>query len=201
MRTFLLFLLLLIGVGAFLLFGPGADEPAPFVKKTGAAIGEAGTVSIEKAADYWLTETGKQRAGNNAQASGTALAIAIRLGRLEALRVGVKRVPDRMKRKFRDHFEEAVLEEARWTVAEPGTRLGRILARWPVKEGAVTLGDVIVFKTESGSKNRRLFAHELAHVEQYRELGITEFARLYAADPEPIEAEARRKSRRVMRSL
>jgi hypothetical protein len=46
-----------------------------------------------------------------------------------------------------------------------------------------------------------LFAHEQAHVDQYRALGVGEFARLYAADPEPLDAEARAKSREVMRSL
>jgi hypothetical protein len=65
----------------------------------------------------------------------------------------------------------------------------------------VTLDDVIVFKTEDASKNRRLFAHELAHVDQYQELGIGEFARRYAADPDPLEKEASRKARRVMRSV
>lgn len=187
------------GAAWYLGFGP--DQAAPFVEKTGSVLGEAGALNLEKAADYWLSESGQRRAENNVQASGAALALAIRLGRLEALRAGAKPVPDRLKRQFRNHYDEAVLDDALWIVSEPGTRLGRILARWPVKEGAVTLGNVIVFKTESASRNRSLFAHELVHVEQYRELGITEFASRYAADPEPIEAEARKKSRRVMRSL
>jgi len=83
----------------------------------------------------------------------------------------------------------------------PHSPTRQTLARRPIKGGAVALGNVIVFKTESGSKNRSLFAHELAHIEQYGELGIREFARRYAADPEPIEQEAQQKSRRVMRSL
>ena len=83
-------------------------------------------------------------------------------------------------------------------VAEPGTRLGRALARWPVSEGAVTLGNVVVFKTDKASRNRRLFAHEIAHVAQYRELGIDEFARRYAADPKPMEDEAWKKAHQVV---
>jgi hypothetical protein len=27
-----------------------------------------------------------------------------------------------------------LLDEARWLVGEPGSRLGRVLARWPAKE-------------------------------------------------------------------
>jgi hypothetical protein len=94
-----------------------------------------------------------------------------------------------------------VLDEARWTVADPDSRLGRVLARWPIQEGAVTLGDVVVFKTRSAAKNRRLFAHELVHVDQYRKLGINAIARRYAADPAPIEEEARTKAARVVRRL
>lgn len=58
-----------------------------------------------------------------------------------------------------------MLDEARWAIADPANRLGRVLARWPVQQGAVTLGNVIVFKTRSAAKNRRLFAHELVHVD------------------------------------
>ena len=155
-------LLLVLGGAGYL--GFAGDKPSPFVTKARATLGEAGTLNLEEAADYWLAESGKRRAENNAQASGTALAVTIRLGRLEALRGGVKPIPEGLRRRFRDHFEAAVLDEARWTVAEPETRLGRILARWPTKEGALTLGSVVVFKTERASKDRGLFAHELVHV-------------------------------------
>jgi len=192
--------LLLIAAGGAWYLGLTGEERPPVVAKTRAAIAQAGNVGLEKAADYWLSAADQRQAEINPQGSGTALAIAIRLGRLEAIRAGAKPVPDGMKRRFKGHYSEALLDEARWTVAEPDSRLGRVLARWPVKEGAVTLGDVVVFKTQAASKDPSLFAHELAHVEQYRKLGITEFARLYAADPGPIEAEARRKARRVTRS-
>lgn len=160
------------------------------------AIGGAADVTLERAADYWLASAERKRDGN-ALGSSAALAVAIRLGRAEAMRGSLKKVPSRMKQAFRAHYPDEVLDEARWTVAEPGTRLARVLARWPVKEGAVTLGNVIVFKTERGSKNHSLFAHELEHVDQYRKLGIEGFARRYAEKPEPIEAEARAKARRV----
>ena len=173
----------------------------PLVTGTRAAISKASDVSLEEVADHWLGAADKREAGDKVHGSGTALALAIRVGRLEALRSGTKPVPPRLQRLFRKHYPDVVLDEARWLVAEPGGRLGRVLARWPVKEGAVTLGNVIVFKTESGARNSGLFAHELAHVEQYRELGIGEFARRYAADPGPIEDEARSKARRVMRSV
>jgi hypothetical protein len=198
--TVFLALLLIAGAGgAFLLFG-GSEEPPSLVAKAQDMFGKAEHVSLEKAADYWLA-TGRDKKGDSVPGSGRALALAIRLGRAEALRSGVKPVPPELKRAFKKHYPERVLKEARWTVAAPDSRLGRVPARWPVQEGAVTLGDVIVFKTRSGSRNRRLFAHELVHVEQYRKLGIGAFARLYAANPEPIEEEARTKARRVVQRL
>ncbi len=199
----LLATLLLVAIGGFaaLHFAEQAEEPAPFVATTRAALGKAGNVTLEKAADYWLATADKKEAGDNVLGSGAALAVAIRLGRIEAMRSGTRPVPDRLKRLFRKHYPDEVLDEARWTVAEPGSRLGRVLARWPVREGAVTLGNIIVFKTERASKNRGLFAHELVHVGQFDKLGINEFARRYADNPAPIEEEARTKARRVVRRL
>ncbi|MDP9414959.1 MAG: DUF4157 domain-containing protein [Pseudomonadota bacterium] len=195
--------LLLVAIGGFaaVYVASEADEPPPFVAKTRAAFGKAGIVTLEKAADYWLASADKKQPGDNVLGSGAALALAIRLGRIEAMRSGTQPVPDRLKRRFRKHYPDDVLDEARWTVAEPGSRLARVLARWPVREGAVTLGNVIVFKTEGASKNHGLFAHELVHVGQYEKLGINEFARRYAENPAPIEEEARAKARRVVRSL
>lgn len=201
--TSLLGTLLVVVIAGFLAlhFTKEADEPGVFGATTRAALGKAGNVTLEKAADYWLASADKKQAGDNVLGSGAALAVAIRLGRIEAMRNGTRPVPDRLKRLFKKHYPDEVLDEARWTVAEPGSRLGRVLARWPVREGAVTLGNIIVFKTERASKNRGLFAHELVHVGQFDKLGINEFARRYADDPAPIEEEARTKARRVVRSL
>jgi hypothetical protein len=192
--------LLVLGAGvAGVHFAMGADSPlAPFTE-TASLVWNSDDLSLEDVADYWLDP---QMAGMEGGAKGraTALALAIRLGRLEALRGGTQPVPDKLKRRLKGHFPDEILDEARWTVARPDSRIGRILARWPVEEGAVTLGNVIVFKTQKASRDPELFAHELAHVEQYHELGTGEFAQRYAADPRPIEAEARAKARRIARS-
>jgi hypothetical protein len=65
----------------------------------------------------------------------------------------------------------------------------------------VTLGEVIVFKSQRATGNERLLAHELVHVAQYRKLGIDRFARRYAANPAAIEEEARVKAEQVIRSV
>ena len=192
-------LFLAAGAAAALHISVSGAEPVPLVAKTKAVFGETADASLEKIADHWLGAANSRKA-SDIHGSGTGLAVAIWVGRLEALRSGTKPVPDPLKRMFRKQYPDEALDGARWTIAEPGSRLGRVLARWPVQEGAVTLGNVIVFKTDKASRNRRLFAHELVHVDQYRKLGIDTFARRYAADPDPIEEEARTKSRKVVRS-
>lgn len=177
----------------------GVRAPSASVRtETHRVLDEAKRAGFEQAADWWMNAAARQKAGDDIRGSGVALALAIRLGRAEALRQGVQPLPAKLRRRFAPHFPRALLDEVRWTVADPGSRLGRALARWPVSEGAVTLGNVVVFKTEKASKDKRLFAHEIAHVSQYRKLGIDEFARRYAADPTPIEDEARTKARRVV---
>lgn len=166
--------------------------------QTQATLVEAERNGLERAADWWLGAAERQKAGRNIRGSGVALALAIRLGRAEALAGKVHPLPETLRRRFARHFPGSLLDKVRWTVAEPGTRLGRALARWPVSEGAVTLGNVIVFKTDRASEDRRLFAHEIAHVAQYEKLGIAEFARQYAADPEALEEDAWKKARRVI---
>lgn len=196
---FAILLILLAGAaGTAWYYGYRLDEPEAAIAEARASFDQAEEITLERAADYWLRAAEQRRPGGDPRGSGTALALAIRLGRAEAIRTGVRPVPASLKRAFAGDFPNEILNDARWTVAAPGSRLGRLLARWPVAEGAVTLGEVIVFKTEAGSRNRRLFAHELAHVAQYRDLGISEFARRYAADPEPLEAEARAKAARVV---
>jgi hypothetical protein len=194
-KAFLLLLIVGAAGAAYLVFD-GSKEPPPFAVRTREFVGRAEHVTLEKAADYWLSSAGQVKDGAT-QGSGTALALAIRLGRAEAAREGVEPVPDELKQAFKAFYPGAVLNKARWIVADPDSRLGRVLARWPVQEGAVTLGDIIVFKTQSAADDRQLFAHELVHVDQYRKLGIDTFARRYAANPDPIEAEAQKKAGRV----
>lgn len=203
LRSFLVVALLLLAGAGGLAWHHGyrVGETDALVTGAGTALGKAETLTLERTADYWLGVAQQRSPLSDPRAEGTALAIAIRLGRAEAIRSGVRPVPDRLKRAFADTFPSEVLNEARWTVASADSRLGRVLARWPVQEGAVTLGEVIVFKTAAASRNDRLFAHELAHVEQYRTLGISEFARRYATDPSPIEAEARATGRRASRGV
>ncbi len=118
------------------------------------------------------------------------LAAGIRFSRSQALREDVRRPPPEVREALAPYFEPAVLDSTRWSLAGHDLGAGTLLARWYYEEGAVTLRDVIVFSDAEVARNIWLWAHELAHVEQYRRYGIDGFARRYAADWRALEAEA-----------
>lgn len=173
-----------------------SDKLAEFGRRTQALGSRAADAILDQAAGFWFAPDKKE--GRPLAGSGPALAAAIRLARAEALRSGVRPLPRHLKQELRRHYTSKVLNTARWMVAPPRSRLGRLLARWPVREGAVTLGEVIVFKSSRAASDPRLVAHELAHVDQYRRLGIDGFANSYAANRAKMEEEARAKARQAV---
>jgi hypothetical protein len=171
------------------------DELRAIARSTQALAAKTTNDVLDQAAAHWFAQ---DKSGTRSLAgSGPALAAAIRLARADALRSGAKPLPADAKRAFRRHYSDRVLNSARWIVAAPNSRLGRLLARWPIQNGAVTLNEVIVFKTPAAAANRHLLAHELTHVEQYRKLGIDKFARRYAENRAAMEQEARTKAGKV----
>jgi hypothetical protein len=182
----------LAGTAAALAHGVDAERSA-------AAAPDDPDARSEEVARYWLGSDRSLAAKSGATAP--ALAMAIRLGRAEARRAGVRPLPRELKAALARHYPRDVLHRARWMVADPQSRLGQMLGYWQAPHGAVTLGEVIVFKSQRATGNERLLAHELVHVAQYRKLGIDRFARRYAANPAAIEEEARVKAEQVIRSV
>jgi hypothetical protein len=76
------------------------------------------------------------------------------------------------------------------------------LTNWFHQEGAITLGDVIVFSDGGTAQNDlALWAHELTHVLQYENMGIETFAFEYLYDWQDLESQAESNSNAVMASL
>jgi len=63
------------------------------------------------------------------------------------------------------------------------------------------MDDVVVFSREQGSRSVLLWAHELTHVVQYRELGVRDFARLYTSNWRLLEDRARSNAGQVLRAI
>lgn len=55
---------------------------------------------------------------------------------------------------------------------------------------AMTLDNVILFRSEADLSSMHLMAHELGHVMQYRQWGVEEFARRYIRNSQAVEEEA-----------
>lgn len=55
---------------------------------------------------------------------------------------------------------------------------------------ALALVDVLVFRDDAVAADPVIWAHELAHVQQYDQWGPREFARRYLRDPGAIESDA-----------
>lgn len=67
---------------------------------------------------------------------------------------------------------------------------------------AVTLVDVVVFRSRDAADNdAALWAHELFHVQQYRDWGSAEFARRYTRDFQSVEGPAYQMQARVRQAL
>lgn len=119
-----------------------------------------------------------------------ALATYILQSRRQAIAAGVRPIPPGMRTKLARFFEPALLDRVRYRIGQsaPGS-----LASFAFElrdEDAITLIDVIVFRTAKKARNDVLWAHELEHVRQYARWGVADFARRYLHDREGVEWEA-----------
>lgn len=99
-------------------------------------------------------------------------------------------IPLHVRAQLVRHFDLAVLDTVRYTVGNAAVfDSGHSLLLHNPDVRAVTLIDLIVFRdARSASEDIALWAHELRHVEQYLEWGVSEFARRYSRDHAAVEA-------------
>jgi hypothetical protein len=135
------------------------------------------------------------------QIGGPALARTIRLSRDRARQVGTHPVPPAIASVLAPHFPSIDFDQVRWQAASGRPDLGTALTHWYMREGAVVLDDVIVFTSARTTSDLRLWAHELTHVLQYRELGVDGFARVYITGYADLENQAERNAQRIMAEL
>lgn len=104
---------------------------------------------------------------------------------------GVEPIPLHIRAELEPYFDFAVLDSVRFKVGDPvELNMAHTLMQNP-DVSAVTLVDVIVFRDAAEARDDvALWAHELKHVEQYRQLGVDQFAARYARDYRALEAPA-----------
>jgi hypothetical protein len=131
--------------------------------------------------------------------AATALTHLIEAARQQAIADGVRPIPAIVYRALLGYFPPALLQKARFASGRANTLTLPALAFTYGDGVAVTLGEVVLFKTEqSAQSDLRLWAHELTHVMQYQRWGINGFAERYVRDSSAVEREAIDNANRFM---
>ena len=111
-------------------------------------------------------------------------------------------IPVALRRQLAPFFPRTVLEKVRYATAwDPTADLLPALFMGRSPKAAMTLGDVILFRDAHGVTDPLLWAHELTHVLQYQQLGVTAFATRYLERGWELEAEATAKADAIGRQL
>lgn len=108
----------------------------------------------------------------------------------DAVRPDSKPIPEAVIKGLVPFYPEELLRSVRYSIGDP-SKTG--LAGFAIRNGnaaAVTLIDTVVFKDESFVNSLALWAHEIHHVQQYRDWGLSGFAARYAFGWNDVEAEA-----------
>ncbi len=194
-------LLLILGVGIVI----GASEPrderpvlaaggatsasAPSAMKSLIQRLEAGGSALAAAADTAVT-------GAEAEAMAILLARGapfltewIGRARADALARGTEPIPADIRSQLRKFYPDPLLKTVRWRVGLSAD--GSLPARLFEAYGrALTLDDVIIFRDDATARDPVIWAHEVAHVQQYQRWGVEGFARRYVANYREVEREA-----------
>jgi hypothetical protein len=108
----------------------------------------------------------------------------------DTARADSKPVPDEIRDALVPFYPAELLENVRYSIGD--TTPGGV-AGFAIRNGnaaAVTLIDTVVFSEEGHVRNLALWAHEIHHVQQYKDWGVPGFATRYAFNWQDVEAEA-----------
>ncbi len=114
----------------------------------------------------------------------------------------VHAIPLNVRAQLEPYYDLQVLEAVRYRVGDEAQLSAASTMLQNPDVQAVTLVDVVVFRHEPDAlDNVALWAHELKHVQQYRQWGVAEFARRYTQDYQGVEAPAYEMQYRVAQAL
>jgi hypothetical protein len=123
--------------------------------------------------------------------ASSALARMIDDARQQAIANGVRPVPALVYRSLLGYFPADLLRKCRFAAGGSPALTLPALAFSYGDATAITLGDVVLFKSERVAQdNLKVWAHELTHVMQYQRWGVEGFAERYVRDSASVEREA-----------
>ncbi len=122
--------------------------------------------------------------------AGGGLAFAIRQAKEQA-RPNCGPIPPQVTATLSAFFPPALFPSVCWAVVGNGSTLDSF-AIHDAGMAAITLEDVVIFRSQQDGYDSILWSHELTHVLQYRRLGVEAFAAIYASPGfDALEQEAR----------
>lgn len=122
--------------------------------------------------------------------AGPAIALGIRHAKEQA-RHSCQAVPQHIRTSLAPFFPPVMFNTVCFALADPNRiAIDNAILLHFERRPAVTLEDVIVFRDSQSATNPVLWAHELAHVSQYRSLGLEGFAHFWTFDSAGLENEA-----------
>jgi hypothetical protein len=163
------------------------------VPGAGTALDNAHRQVKEAIPPYKAVEEGASRVVNESvvQATAPLLQELIARSRDDALRNGVRPIPDAIRQNLSGFVSERVLDSARYRVKGGGDLTLQVNAIRYGEAQAITLDYVIVFKNDNDALyNPSLWVHELAHVGQYQRWGLRDFSIRYVRSYEGVERES-----------
>ena len=107
-----------------------------------------------------------------------------------AIRQGVEEIPAGVRAMLAGYVPDDILDRVRWRIGGAGSMSIQQNVFAFGDAPAVTLDYVVVFAEEKAVEDPKLWAHELKHVIQFAEWGVTGFATRYLHDDAAIESEA-----------
>lgn len=103
---------------------------------------------------------------------------------------GAMPIPWNIRQALTGYASEDSMNRVRYKTGDNGfANLAHVLEQGGYA-AAVTLIDVVVFRGPSEANDPSIWAHELTHVDQYRDWGVHSFAVQYAKDYQSVEAPA-----------
>jgi hypothetical protein len=141
-----------------------------------------------------VANTGRRIASEVAvETSAPVLKNLILASRDDAISAGVTSLPIEIVREFTGFYSPDVLG-VRWRIGQ-GHELSLQANSFRFGDrAAIALDTVLVFRAAADAHSVWLWAHELAHVEQYRAWGIDDFVKRYIRDFESVEQAANRRA-------
>jgi hypothetical protein len=178
------------------------EDPVKIIVNPTALINTTGIPATGDVFEFVVKNPEKiiELAGQPANWPYVPVATAIISARNAVVNSGGKRIPHQIKQKMRRWYSDDLLNSVRWT-----TNWGPLMSTiqsaqmsFNSQTQAIALINAVIFRDDDAVNDLDTWAHELFHVQQYREKGVFGFAREWTNNSSvngPIEAPAYQRGR------